>query len=60
MSGTLTAANVIAIPGQGVPAGNFDALVAALESDTAYANIHSTSFPAGEIRGQVRRAERED
>jgi hypothetical protein len=60
VSGTLTAANVIAIPGQGVPAGNFDALVAALESDTAYANIHSTSFPAGEIRGQVRRAERED
>jgi len=60
VTGTLTAANVVAIPGQGVAAGNFDALVAALESDTAYANIHSTSFPAGEIRGQVRRGERDD
>lgn len=60
VSGTLTAANVVAIPGQGVAAGNFDAVVAALESDTAYGNIHSTSFPAGEIRGQLRRAERDD
>jgi hypothetical protein len=33
--------------------------VAALESDTAYANIHTSAFPAGEIRGQIRRGERE-
>jgi hypothetical protein len=30
-----------------------DALVAALDSNTAYANIHTTAFPAGEIRGQL-------
>ena len=38
-------------------AGDFDAVVAALRSNTAYANIHTTAFPAGEIRGQIRRAE---
>jgi hypothetical protein len=57
VTGTLTAANVLPIAGQGVPAGDFQALVDALESDTAYANIHTSNFPAGEIRGQVRRAD---
>jgi hypothetical protein len=60
VTGTLTPASVVAIAGQGVTAGNFDALVAALESDTAYGNIHTVVFPAGEIRGQVRREEHED
>jgi hypothetical protein len=55
VTGTLTAANVLPITGQNVPAGDFSALVDALESDTAYANIHTTSFPAGEIRGEIRR-----
>ena len=56
VTGTITAANVLAIAGQNVPAGDFDALADALESETAYANIHTTSFPAGEIRGEIRRA----
>jgi hypothetical protein len=55
VTGTISAVNVLAIAGQNVPAGDFQALIDALESDTAYANIHTTSFPAGEIRGQVRR-----
>jgi CHRD domain len=55
VTGTLTAANVLPIAGQNVTAGDFQAVVEALESDTAYANIHTTSFPAGEIRGQIRR-----
>jgi hypothetical protein len=62
VTGTWTKANIVAIPGQNVAVGNFDALVAALESNTAYANIHTiplpgatnTAYPAGEIRGQVR------
>ena len=56
VTGTLTAANVLALAGQNVPAGDFDALADALESDTAYANIHTTRFPAGEIRGQIQRS----
>jgi hypothetical protein len=55
VSGTLTAASVVAIAGQNVKAGDFDALVDALESNTAYANIHTTALGAGEIRGQVHR-----
>jgi hypothetical protein len=31
--------------------GAFDALVAGLNSGTAYTNIHSADFPMGEIRG---------
>jgi hypothetical protein len=27
--------------------------VAALDSSTAYGNIHTVKFPAGEIRGQI-------
>jgi hypothetical protein len=54
ITGTLSAADVIGPASQGVTAGNFQAVVDALESDTAYANIHTTKFPAGEIRGQIR------
>jgi hypothetical protein len=53
VTGTLTAANVLAIAGQNVSAGDFNAIINALMSDTAYANVHTTNFPAGEIRGQV-------
>jgi hypothetical protein len=43
VSGMWTAANVQAIAGQNVAAGDFDALVDALTSTTAYANVHTTS-----------------
>ncbi len=60
VTGTWTAANVQAIPGQNVNAGDFNALVDALDSNTAYANIHTTpGFPGGEIRGQCRSEDRE-
>ena len=55
VTGTLSAANVIGPAAQGVTAGDFQAIVDALESDTAYANLHTTAFPAGEIRGEIRR-----
>ena len=55
VTGTITAASVLAIAGQHVSAGDFDALTDALMSNTAYANIHTQSFPAGEIRGEIRR-----
>ncbi len=53
VSGNITAANILAVSGQNIPAGNFDVLLAALTSDTAYVNVHTAMFPAGEIRGQV-------
>jgi hypothetical protein len=68
VTGTWTQANIVAIPGQNVVAGNFNALVEALESNTAYANIHTvplpgatnTAYPGGEIRGQVHRGNRDE
>ena len=59
VSGMWTPASVQALPGQNVTAGDFDALVAALRSDTAYGNIHTVNFKAGEIRGQIHRPDRD-
>jgi hypothetical protein len=53
VSGTWTADSIQPIPGQNVNAGDFEALADAIISNTAYANIHSTGFPSGELRGQV-------
>jgi hypothetical protein len=56
VTGTITAQDVTAKAAtQNVSAGDFAALVSAIDSDTAYANIHTTAFPAGEIRGQIHR-----
>jgi hypothetical protein len=54
ISGTITAAEVIGPAAQGIAAGEFAELVAAIRSDAVYANIHTAAFPAGEIRGQLR------
>jgi hypothetical protein len=60
MTGTLTAADVIGPTAQNVTAGDFDAVTDALYSNTAYANIHTAKFPAGEICGQVRRSDHDE
>ena len=54
VTGTLTAADVVGPTGQGIAAGQFDEVVAALRAEAAYGNVHTTKFPGGEIRGQVR------
>ena len=59
VTGTWTAASVVGPAAQNVTPGDFSAVIDALNSNTAYANIHTTKFPAGEIRGQVRRGDRE-
>jgi hypothetical protein len=54
ITGTLTAANVAQTGGaQGIDAGQFDELVKAIRKGHTYANVHSTRFPAGEVRGQI-------
>jgi hypothetical protein len=52
-SGTITAANVIGPAGQGIAAGEFAELLANLRKGNAYANVHTTLSPGGEIRGQI-------
>jgi len=53
VSGTLTAANVIGPAAQGIAAGQFDELLAAISADSTYANVHSSLYPGGEIRSQL-------
>ena len=51
--GTISPAQVLTATGQGLDAGEFDELVRAIRAGATYANVHSTLFPPGEIRGQI-------
>ncbi len=54
VSGTLTAANVIGPTSQGItPKVDFAKLIQAIREGAAYANVHSSQSPGGEIRGFV-------
>jgi len=55
ITGTITPANVIGPAAQGIAAGQFDELLAAIRNGTAYVNVHSTLYPGGEIRAQIER-----
>jgi hypothetical protein len=53
VTGTIDAADVIGPTGQGIEAGAFGELVAAIRAGHAYANVHTTKWPGGEIRAQL-------
>jgi hypothetical protein len=60
VSGTLTAEDVVGgANGQGIAAGEFAEMVKAIRSGVAYVNVHSTLYPGGEIRGQLRNGDRD-
>ena len=54
ISGTWTAADILAVPAQNITAGDFAGFLKILKAHLGYANIHTTLFPGGEIRGQVK------
>lgn len=60
ISGTFTAADVIGPADQGISAGEFDELIKAMRSGVTYANVHSSTFPMGEIRAQLERGDEGD
>ena len=53
VTGTVTPADVIGPAGQGIAPGQFGKIVAAMRAGVAYANVQTSNFPAGEIRGQI-------
>jgi hypothetical protein len=53
--GIISSNDVVGPTAQGVTPGEFRALVKSLHNGTAYANVHTATFPSGEIRGQIRR-----
>jgi hypothetical protein len=53
INGTVTAADVIGPAGQGVAAGEFAEALNAIREGLAYANVHTSKFTGGEIRGQI-------
>jgi hypothetical protein len=53
VTGTISAADVIGPTAQGILAGEFVEIVAAIRAGLAYANVHTNTFPGGEARGQI-------
>jgi hypothetical protein len=61
VAGTLTAADVSVLPAsngdsvipQGLQPGDLAGMIEAIRSGNTYVNVHTTTFPNGELRGQV-------
>ena len=53
VTGTITAASIVGPTTQNVSPGDFAAALRIIRAGVGYANVHTTKFPVGEIRGQL-------
>ena len=60
VDGVIVAADVVGPANQDLPPGQFAELVRAMRAGVTYANVHSATYPGGEIRGQIRLGGRGD
>jgi hypothetical protein len=49
----VTSADVVAVPAQGIAAGDLAEVIRAIRVGKGYANVHTTTYPGGEVRGQI-------
>jgi len=54
LNGVIVASSTLGPGRQDLSAGEFDELVAAMRHGVAYVNVHSSTWPGGEIRGQIK------
>ncbi|MBA3330198.1 MAG: CHRD domain-containing protein [Actinobacteria bacterium] len=55
VTGTIGAGDVVAVPAQGIAAGEISEVVRAMRRGAIYANVHTDTYRGGEVRGQVER-----
>jgi hypothetical protein len=55
VTATVMANDVTGVPGQGLAAGDFEALLRAIDNDAVYVNVRTLKYGDGEIRGQLDR-----
>jgi hypothetical protein len=53
--GVIDAADVVGPADRGIAPGEFAELVRAMRNGATYVNVHSQTYPGGEIRGNIRR-----
>jgi len=56
VTGTIVASDIVGPAGQGINAGEptaFEEFVRAIRAGYTYANVHTTRWPGGEVRGQI-------
>jgi hypothetical protein len=58
ISGVITPAEILGPNAQGIEPGSFAEAVRAIRAGATYANVHTTRWPAGEIRGQIEHGKR--
>ena len=58
VTGTIIPSDVIGPAAQGIAPGEFGKLVQAIRAGATYANVHTTQFPGGEIRGLIESRQR--
>ena len=53
VTGTIVPADIVGPAGQGIEAMSFEEVVRAIRTGYTYANVHTTKYPSGELRGQI-------